>query len=244
MRVNNVAFARLHADWGFPVRRIPDHFLCLITEADVDIIGPDGRQSLEAGQVIICGPKVGHAMAAPGMPLALKAVRFAPRRLIPKLWWVGQAYPRMAQDLDQFVKLQLATAGVESAQLAARCALATIIARQAHHANRPDAEAPPAIAALRRQLDQQPTQRWSIDEMADAAGLSASHLTRAFRQAFGESPGSYLIRRRCEYAAELLDAGQQVQQAAEACGYPDAFTFSRQFQKVMGRPPSQWRDRI
>jgi len=44
----------------------------------------------------------------------------------------------------------------------------------------------------------------TVDDLADAAGLSRAYFSREFRRAFGESPHAYLLTRRLERAAALL----------------------------------------
>ena len=66
--------------------------------------------------------------------------------------------------------------------------------------------APPAPHLLRAKdlADERYFEPLDVDDLAQAAGLSRSHFTRAFRRAFGESPREYLLTRRLERAAALL----------------------------------------
>ena len=79
-----------------------------------------------------------------------------------------------------------------------------------------------------------------VEELAQHARMSESHLRACFRRQTGISLGRYLRESRLRMAALWLkEEGLTVKEAAERCGYPDAFTFSRAFKKVVGVPPSQ-----
>lgn len=246
MVVNNTVNAQLDVGWGFRDRLIPDHFLCLVTQHRARLYHPDGTRLLEAGQVVICGPDIAHGMTADDGPLRLRALRFAPGRLLPGLWWVGAAYPAMEQDLARLPVRgpQVLIPAVDPMRLVLATTIAMVVARQALYASRTQAPPSPVLAALKARLDAAPAERWSVADMADAVGMSPSHFHRSFRVAYGSSPNAYLIRRRCEHAARLLDGGAGVAAVAAACDYADAFTFSRQFRQVMGLPPSRWQARI
>lgn len=80
-----------------------------------------------------------------------------------------------------------------------------------------------------------------VEELAHHARRSESHLRACFRRETGISLGRYLRESRLRMAALWLkEEGLTVKEAAERCGYPDAFTFSRAFKKVVGVPPSQF----
>ncbi|TVR17664.1 MAG: AraC family transcriptional regulator [Planctomycetota bacterium] len=79
-----------------------------------------------------------------------------------------------------------------------------------------------------------------VATLAALAKLSRAHFSRRFAIAVGYSPGRYLERRRLRHAQHLLAHGVSVAAAAEACGYRDAFHFSRVFKRCKGVPPSQW----
>lgn len=72
--------------------------------------------------------------------------------------------------------------------------------------------------------------------------MSAGHLSREFRQAFGESPYSYLMTRRIERAMALLRRGDlSVTEVCFAVGCSSLGTFSSRFTELVGMPPSAYR---
>ncbi|OGV38399.1 MAG: hypothetical protein A2020_15185 [Lentisphaerae bacterium GWF2_45_14] len=82
----------------------------------------------------------------------------------------------------------------------------------------------------------------SIDILASKAGMSISTLSRTFRRAFAYSPMEYVIRKRIARACELLSASNlTISEIASKTGFSDSNFFSRQFRKVKGISPREFR---
>lgn len=96
-----------------------------------------------------------------------------------------------------------------------------------------------ALEAVRLQVAADPCQDWTLARMAHAACLSAAHFNRRFREAFGESPGAYRSRMRMEVALQRLIAGQPVSEVCFECGFSSVGSFSRDYRKRYGVPPSR-----
>ena len=74
--------------------------------------------------------------------------------------------------------------------------------------------------------------------------MSAGHLSREFRLAYGESPYGYLMTRRIERAMALLRRGDlSVTEVCFAVGCSSLGTFSTRFTELVGMPPSTYRRR-
>ena len=72
--------------------------------------------------------------------------------------------------------------------------------------------------------------------------MSAGHLSREFRLAYGESPYGYLMTRRIERAMALLRRGDlSVTEVCFAVGCSSLGTFSTRFTELVGVPPSVYR---
>lgn len=98
------------------------------------------------------------------------------------------------------------------------------------------------LARLRRvrdRIDREYAQPLDVEALARGANMSAGHLSRQFRLAFGESPYSYLMTRRIERAMALLRLGDlSVTDVCFAVGCSSLGTFSTRFTELVGVPPS------
>ncbi|MDL4815334.1 helix-turn-helix transcriptional regulator [Actinomadura opuntiae] len=101
------------------------------------------------------------------------------------------------------------------------------------------------LARLRRvrdRIDRDYAQPLDVEALARGVNMSAGHLSRAFRQAYGESPYSYLMTRRIERAMTLLRRGDlSVTDVCFAVGCSSLGTFSTRFTELVGVPPSVYR---
>ncbi len=101
------------------------------------------------------------------------------------------------------------------------------------------------LAILRRvrdRIDREYAQPLDVEALARGAHMSAGHLSRQFRLAFGESPYSYLMTRRIERAMALLRGGElTVTEVCFAVGCSSLGTFSTRFTELVGMPPSTYR---
>ena len=98
------------------------------------------------------------------------------------------------------------------------------------------------LAALRRvrdRMDREYAQPLDVEALARGVHMSAGHLSREFRRAYGESPYSYLMTRRIERAMALLRrGGMSVTDVCFAVGCSSLGTFSTRFAELVGMPPS------
>lgn len=81
-----------------------------------------------------------------------------------------------------------------------------------------------------------------VTAIAQAALMSPAHFTRRFREAYSESPYSYLMTRRIERAQELLRGGASVTEACLSVGFTSLGSFSSRFTEITGMPPSRYRE--
>ncbi len=101
------------------------------------------------------------------------------------------------------------------------------------------------LARLRRvrdRIDREYAQPLNVEELARGAHMSAGHLSREFRAAYGESPYAYLMTRRIERAMSLLRQGDRsVTDVCFAVGCSSLGTFSTRFTELVGVSPSVYR---
>ena len=105
--------------------------------------------------------------------------------------------------------------------------------------------APGDLARLRRvrdRIDREYAQPLDVEALARGAHMSAGHLSRQFRLAYGESPYGYLMTRRIERAMALLRRGDlSVTEVCFEVGCSSLGTFSTRFTELVGVPPSVYR---
>jgi AraC family transcriptional regulator len=81
-----------------------------------------------------------------------------------------------------------------------------------------------------------------VSDLAGLVRLSSSHFSRAFRDTFGETPFTYVMKRRMMRAQQLmLTSRVPLSQVALACGMCDQAHFSRTFRRIVGTNPGAWR---
>jgi AraC-like DNA-binding protein len=101
------------------------------------------------------------------------------------------------------------------------------------------------LALLRRvrdRIDREYAKPLNVEALARGVNMSAGHLSRQFRIAYGESPYSYLMTRRIERAMALLRHGDlSVTEVCFAVGCSSLGTFSTRFTELVGVPPSVYR---
>lgn len=91
-------------------------------------------------------------------------------------------------------------------------------------------------------MDREYAQPLDVDALARGAHMSAGHLSREFRLAYGESPYGYLMTRRVERAMALLRRGDlSVTDVCFAVGCSSLGTFSTRFTELVGMTPSAYR---
>ncbi len=104
------------------------------------------------------------------------------------------------------------------------------------------------LARLRRvrdRMDREYAQPLDVEALAHGVHMSAGHLSRQFRLAYGESPYSYLMTRRIERAMALLRRGDlSVTDVCFAVGCSSLGTFSTRFTELVGVPPSTYRSQV
>jgi AraC-like DNA-binding protein len=101
------------------------------------------------------------------------------------------------------------------------------------------------LARLRQvhdRIDREYAKPLDVGALAQGAQMSAGHLSRQFRLAYGESPYSYLMTRRVERAMTLLRRGDlSVTEVCFEVGCASLGTFTTRFTELVGMPPGSYR---
>jgi AraC-like DNA-binding protein len=98
------------------------------------------------------------------------------------------------------------------------------------------------LRKARDRIDRDYREEIRIAALAGGAGYSREHFIRAFRAAYGETPGRYRTRRRVERARELLrSANLTVTEICYLVGFSSVGTFSTRFSELTGMSPTRYR---
>ena len=106
------------------------------------------------------------------------------------------------------------------------------------------AMADPSIGKVLQLIHEQPERPWTLRELASSAGLGRSGLAARFTRLVGQPVHRYLVMRRMEEAAAMLEAGDEaIARIAARVGYETAAAFSKAFHRYHGVSPGRYRAR-
>ena len=95
-----------------------------------------------------------------------------------------------------------------------------------------------AIQAMHANLDSD----WSLEALAETAGLSRAAFAQRFKRLAGDTPAHYLARIRIQRAMDMLRSTEEnLESIAERVGYRDPFVFSKAFKRLQGASPRDFR---
>ncbi|RZS56632.1 AraC family transcriptional regulator [Sphaerotilus mobilis] len=100
--------------------------------------------------------------------------------------------------------------------------------------------ADPRLAKAISALHADPARPWTLEVMAEQAGMSRARFAAHFTRTVGVPPGEYLTGWRLGLARSLLRQGLPVKQVAADVGYVSPGAFGRVFLQRLGMTPSQW----
>jgi AraC-like DNA-binding protein len=101
--------------------------------------------------------------------------------------------------------------------------------------------ADPRLAKALNAVHEEPARDWSLERLAERAGMSRARFAVTFRETLGATPGEYLAQWRLGLAQSLLRRGRPVAVVASEVGYSGAAALSRAFRARFGTTPTQWR---
>ena len=161
-------------------------------------------------------------------------------------------------DLQQFVYLannvfellETAKRELERDREAAKASLATassilqseIERRSRTKGARPGALAGWQIARVRAFIDENLHRTIHVKDLGAVTRRSKAHFSRSFKQAFGEPPHAYVMRRRLDRACHLMTTSlASLSEIALSVGFSDQAHLCRLFRQALGQSPSSWR---
>jgi AraC-like DNA-binding protein len=100
----------------------------------------------------------------------------------------------------------------------------------------------PRLARVLAAVHQDPSGDWSVEKLAEQAGMSRSPFSSRFTEIVGEPPHAYVARVRLHRASRLLrESDRTLADIAATVGYDSESSFSRLFRKRFGTSPGAFR---
>src|SRR6201989_717352 len=100
------------------------------------------------------------------------------------------------------------------------------------------------LRRARDRMDREYAEPLDVAALARTALMSPAHFSRQFREAYAETPYSYLMTRRIERAKALLRRGDlSVTEVCLAVGCTSLGSFSARFTQLVGETPTAYRAR-
>jgi AraC-like DNA-binding protein len=96
------------------------------------------------------------------------------------------------------------------------------------------------ISRAMEAMHQRPEHTWTLEELAEAAGMSRARLSVNFRKIVGITPFEYLAEWRIGIAQTMLKQGEPLKTVAPAVGYASSAALNRAFLKLVGITPTAW----
>ena len=107
---------------------------------------------------------------------------------------------------------------------------------------RPGALAGWQIARVRAFIDENLHRTIHVEDLSAVAQRSRAHFSRSFKQAFGEPPHAYVVRKRLEKACQLMTTSSaSLNKIAQSVGFSDQAHLCKLFGQAFGQSPSSWR---
>jgi AraC-like DNA-binding protein len=98
----------------------------------------------------------------------------------------------------------------------------------------------PRLARALAAMHEHPGDAWSLQRMAERAGMSRSAFAAGFKAAVGQTPADYLAHWRLALAQAQLRQGRSIKAIADELGYANASALSRLFAQKIGLSPRHW----
>lgn len=245
---------RLPPGWRVTSRTTDEHLWYFVGEGGFEAqIGGGAWQEISAGSFLWVGPGVPFCFHLPpdgSLAIVRLRLRICHGGRPVKAPWPWHHVARAAA-VGRWLESLVDEAGEDRPWAAARrralvLGLSTEFFRAAAEidSDSPGRLSPAQQQALRDFLARRRATRTRPSDLARALDLSTDYFTRRFRQTFGRSPRRWLVEERVRLAAvRLVESNRQVGEVAAEFGYPDVFSFSRQFKDITGESPRAYRER-
>jgi AraC-like DNA-binding protein len=96
------------------------------------------------------------------------------------------------------------------------------------------------VESIRLNIEENCVQKFDLDTIAKISLMSKFALIRNFKEVFKTTPHQYYVLNKVTLAKKFLIDGMSVKETAMRCGYPDIFSFSKQFKMIQGNSPRKF----
>lgn len=216
-----------------PALVMPAGTLCAINPGVVH----EGRPATEQGWR--------YRMFYPSPALVTNALEHPQRGALGGEWGLGRHVIDDRELYREFLMLHMSSQ-LEDTLLERETRIGEFLRRFfARHGNfsperNPPQTAPRAVARVRDYLHSMYREQVSIDDLAQAAGVSGTYVIRTFSAATGMPPHAYLVSLRVERARALLRQGHSPAEAALDTGFYDQSQLTRHFKRLTGVTPARF----
>ena len=100
------------------------------------------------------------------------------------------------------------------------------------------------FAELLQYVDINYSEQITLDTISSHVGFSKYHFIRLFKEYTGMTFYEYLTNKRIQHAKELLKSNMGITEIAFSCGFNNQTSFCRTFKKVVGFPPTEYRQQL
>ena len=245
-------------DFAFPAH-VHETFAIGVIEAGGQRFRPGRAPALvmPAGTVCVINPGVVHEgqpateegwryrMFYPSPALVASALEHPQRDPLSGGWGLGRHVIDDRQLYREFLTLHVSSQ-LEDTLLERQTRIGEFLRRLfERHGNfsserREPRVTPRTVARVRDYLHSMYQQQVSIDDLALAAGVSGTHVIRAFSAGTGMPPHAYLVSLRVERAKALLRDGRSPAEVALETGFYDQSQFTRHFKRLTGVTPARF----
>ncbi len=96
------------------------------------------------------------------------------------------------------------------------------------------------IAKVIQAMHDEPSRAWTLEDMAETAGMSRARFAAHFKALTGTTPANYLASWRLMLAQKLMKKGLALKRIAEEVGYGSSSALARAFAREFNCSPMQW----
>ena len=232
-----------HAREAIPAHRHADEYQwCVTLEGEFEEKSGSQHEECGAGSLLVRPSDCVHANR-------FSAVRGLCLSLFPRRAWLSQnGFTSLMDTYCHQRSTRLQTLGRELARelqhpdptgaIAAETLLIELLESTSRLSLLRNDGHPAWLASALDQIESVPGDELRLSSLAGHARVSAGHLARGFRSAFGMSVGGYIRERRLQRAAMLIrDSNAKLADIAAVVGFCDQAHFSRAFKSVHGVAP-------